>query len=350
MITNATESLDSKLCYQIPLYVLYAMPVICIASIPFLPESPRWLLMHGKDEQALKALTWIRNGAFDRLTLQSEFEEMRLNALHDLERQSPWLMLDLLRGTNLRRTLLSVGVGLVNPGIGAMFVLAFGTYFLEVVGVADPFKWIVLTQWIGVVGLFGAYYALGKLGRRTLLLIGASMCGLSMLFLGVIFSVPSIHGSHAVSIGVIFLFSWFQFWFNFGIAPTTYLVSGELPAQNLRAYTAGLSTGAGFVFAWLTTFSAPYFINPAELNWGGKYGFVWFGSTIVVVAFIYFMVPEVQGRSLEEIEEMFDRRLPAKDFPTYVSQNVLIAREEAKKDLYDAEKSAVMHEEGFNRV
>jgi hypothetical protein len=62
------------------------------------------------------------------------------------------------------------------------------------------------------------------------------------------------------------------------------------------------------------------------------------------------MVPEVQGRSLEEIEEMFDQRLPAKDFPTYVSHNAEIARLEAEKDLYGEEKAGAMHVEGTNKV
>lgn len=229
-------------------------------------------------------------------------------------------------------------------------MLAFGTYFFKVIGVADPFKWIVLTQWLGVSGLLFAYYLLGKWGRRTLLLIGSSLCGISMLFLGIIFSIPSIHGTQAVSNGVIFLTCWFQFWFNFGVAPTTYLVAGELPAQNMRAYSAGLSTGMGYVFGWLTTFTAPYFINPAELNWGGKYGYIWFGTSCIVVAFIYFTVPEVQGRSLEEIEEMFDKRLAAKDFPTYVSQNAEIARTQAEKDLFGNDKAKVIHIDVATRV
>ena len=351
LIANSTEAIDSKLCYQIPLYVLYAMPVISIATLPFLPESPRWLLLRGKEEQALKSLTWVRNGAYDALALQSEFEEMRLNALHDLEVQSKWLVLDLFRGTNLRRTFLSVSVGLINPGTGAMFVLAFGTYFFKVVGIADPFKWSVVFHWLGVAGLFCSWYAISRFGRRTLLLAGIVACGLSMLFLGVLFSLPaSSLSKSAMSAGVIFLFSWFIFWFNLGLAPTTYLTAGELPAQNLRAYTAGLSTGTGFIFAWLTTFTTPYFINPAQLNWGGKYGYIWFGSTMVLAVFIYFVLPEVKGRSLEEIEEMFDARLPAKDFPTYVSRNVEVARQQAEKDLLGAEKAGVMHVEAASRV
>ena len=350
LIANATEGIESRLCYQIPLYVLYAMPVVSFASLPFMPESPRWLLLNGRDEEALKSLTWIRNGAYDELALRAEFEEMRLNALRDLENQSKWLVLDLFRGTNLRRTLLSVGVGLINPGTGAMFVLAFNTYFFKVLRIANPFKWSVLFQWIGVAGMFCAWYGLSKFGRRTLLLLGIIGCGSSMLFLGVVYSLPVSANGSAISAGVVFLLCWFNFWFNVGLAPTTYLVAGELPSQSLRAYTAGLSTGCGFVFAWLTTFTTPYFINPAELNWGGRYGYIWFGSTVMVLAFVYFCVPEVQGRSLEEIEEMFDLRLPAKDFPSYVSQNVVIARQAAEKDLYGVEKPGAVHVEATNRV
>jgi len=247
LIANATNAIASKLCYQIPLYVLYLMPVVVLATIFLMPESPRWLLLNGRDQEALKALTWIRNGAYNKLALQSEFEEMRLNALHDLESQSIWLALDLFRGTNLRRTLLCVGIGCINPGIGAMFILAFGTYFFKMVGVIDPFKWIVLTQFIGVIGLLLAYYTLDRWGRRTLLLMGSTMCALSMLALGILFTVPGV-SREAMSIVIIFLVSWFQFWFNFSVVPTVYLVSGELPAQNLRAYTSGLSTGFGYVF------------------------------------------------------------------------------------------------------
>ncbi|KAK4442235.1 general substrate transporter [Podospora aff. communis PSN243] len=349
LIADSTNSIDSKLCYQIPLYVLFAMPVVVVTTIFFLPESPRWLLLNGKEDEALKSLTWIRNGAYDKLALQTEFEEMRLNAQHDLETQSLWLVLDLFKGTNLRRTILCVGIGCINPGIGAMFILAFGTYFFKMVGVIDPFKWIVLTQWIGVIGLLLAWYCLDRWGRRTLLLLGSTMCCLSMLVLAIIFTIPPL-STNAMSIAIIFLVSWFQFWFNFGVVPTVYLVSGELPAQNLRAYTSGLSTGFGYVFGWLTTFTAPYFINPAELNWKGKYGYIWFGSSFLVIAFIWFMIPEVQGRSLEEIEEMFNKRLPAKEFPKYVSETAEIARQEARRDLYGDEKGGVMHVEGDKRV
>lgn len=66
-------------------------------------------------------------------------------------------------------------------------------------------------------------------------------------------------------------------------------------------------------------------------------GFVWFGSTVLVILFIYFAVPEVRGRSLEEIEEMFDKKIPAWQFKNYVCESVEQAKKEAEQDFVHEE-------------
>lgn len=74
--------------------------------------------------------------------------------------------------------------------------------------------------------------------------------------------------------------------------------------QRLRSYTFGVASAVAFLAAWLVTFTAPYFINPDSLNWGPRYGYIWFPSCIVTAAWVYFFLPEVHGRTLEEIDEM----------------------------------------------
>lgn len=64
-------------------------------------------------------------------------------------------------------------------------------------------------------------------------------------------------------------------------------------------------------------FTAPYFINPAALGWGPKYGYIWFPSCLVAAIFIFFYLPEVKDRTLEEITEMFEAKLPARKFRSY---------------------------------
>jgi hypothetical protein len=77
-----------------------------------------------------------------------------------------------------------------------------------------------------------------------------------------------------------------------------------------------------FLGNWAGTFSAPYFINPAKFGWGPKYGYIWFGSNIVCVIFTWFFLPETRDRTLEEIHEMFEARVPARKFKSYVCVGV----------------------------
>jgi hypothetical protein len=59
----------------------------------------------------------------------------------------------------------------------------------------------------------------------------------------------------------------------------------------------------------LTTFTAPYFINPAELGWGPKYGWIWFASCFVTALWAFMFLPETKDRTLEEIDEMVSPRV-----------------------------------------
>lgn len=122
------------------------------------------------------------------------------------------------------------------------------------------------------------------------------------------------------------------------VAPYAWLVGGEIPSQRLRSYTFGLAAAVGFFMAWLTQFTAPYFINPASLNWGPRYGYIWFPSAILTAVWVFWFLPEVKGRRLEEVDEMvsepycvifgiiadgmihfqFEAKLPARKFRKYV--------------------------------
>lgn len=68
----------------------------------------------------------------------------------------------------------------------------------------------------------------------------------------------------------------------------------------------------------IISFTAPYFINPSALNWGPKYGYIWFPSCLIAAAFIWHFMPEIHNRSLEEISEMFEAGLPARKFKGYI--------------------------------
>jgi len=81
-----------------------------------------------------------------------------------------------------------------------------------------------------------------------------------------------------------------------------------------------------------------YFLNPTDLNWGPKYGWIWVGSNLLSCLWIYFFIPETFMRTLEEIEEMFEHHVPARKWRTYECIGVAnVVHEELKGGAHASE-------------
>lgn len=69
--------------------------------------------------------------------------------------------------------------------------------------------------------------------------------------------------------------------------------------------------------ACLVTQLMPFLINPSNANLGGKVAFVFFGPSLLCSIYLYFCFPEMKGRSYLELENMFQKRLPTREFKNY---------------------------------
>lgn len=191
------------------------------------------------------------------------------------------------------------------------------------------------------------------------MVIGVSVCGLAQLAQAIAWTVSP--GSTPTAIVVVifngvFVFvyvAYGEFQLNLKFrricthidiilissqAPFAWLLGGEYPNSALRGYCFGFATALNFLGNFLGTLTAPYFINPASLNWGPKYGYIWFASNVIVAVFAYLFLPETRDRTLEEIHEMFENRVPARKFKTYVCVGV-------ESYAAAAEKGSVQQEE-----
>ena len=131
------------------------------------------------------------------------------------------------------------------------------------------------------------------------------------------------------------------------LAPYAWLLGGEFPNNALRAYTFGTGTAINFLGNWLGVFTAPYFINPASLGWSAKYGYIWFASNMILLVFTYFFIPETRDRTLEEIHEMFEAKLPARKFKGYVcTRTEAMAAKGIANDIKMEETGVADHMEG----
>ncbi|KAI1109601.1 general substrate transporter [Nemania sp. NC0429] len=315
VIDNFAAKLPNRNAYVIPLGIVHVIPFILTIGLFFVPESPRWLATrYGKFDGAESALLRLRPAGWP---VTEELDEMKTTLAAESRLQSGVGYRTLFQNPiDRRRTILSV-LGLTTQAAsGAMFVISYGTYFFEMANVGNAFENSCILTGTGVAALLFNALIITKYGRRRVMMMsGFVVCGLAQLIMAIVYTIePGTEktGKAIVGLSVVYIVA-----YNALISTYAWLSGGELASQRLRSHTFGLATAVGFFGAWLTTFTAPYFINPLELNWGPRYGYIWTGSCAVAGLWVWLYLPEVKDRTLEQIDEMFEARVPARKFRRY---------------------------------
>ena len=121
VVDNATAAYRHKQCYLTPLAIIYAVPTIIFFGVFFIPETPRYLIQHGKTEAARKSLLWLRPRDSN---IETEMREIEAAAKAEKELAGSTSWLDLFRRPiDRRRTLLSVGAVTTQAASGAFFMI-----------------------------------------------------------------------------------------------------------------------------------------------------------------------------------------------------------------------------------
>lgn len=108
-----------------------------------------------------------------------------------------------------------------------------------------------------------------------------------------------------------------NFFYDVSIGPLCFVLLSECSATRVRSKTIATATAAQAIIGIGMTVAIPYMINPAEANMQGKLGFFFGGLAGLCLVWAYFRVPETAGRTYEELDLLFDQRVPARKFKGY---------------------------------
>jgi SP family sugar:H+ symporter-like MFS transporter len=188
VIDNATHEMPGKKSYIIPLATIYAVPVIITIGLFFIPESPRWLMLVEKPEQASKAMLWLRP---DQASVPEELAEIQAAIDAEKATKSTANFIDIWKDpVDRRRTLLSIAAISTQAASGAMFMIAYGTYFFQMAHVGSPFMNSCILVAVGVVAITANSCVISKIGRRRVFLMsGLTICGLCQIAVAAVYHV-----------------------------------------------------------------------------------------------------------------------------------------------------------------
>ncbi|KAK1727034.1 maltose permease [Colletotrichum acutatum] len=317
----------------------WRLPVLAQLAPPFLmlvlggillPESPSWLLMKGKREEAGKSLRKF-NGPRHNVEESLAIMEATLGKEKALS-QGGASYLDCFRGTNLRRTTIVCVVYLTQQFAGAQLVVGYLSYFFTIAGVGNPIGIAQVCYSIQLLGNICSWFLVERVGRRPLIVWGTVAMTALLLVIGGL-GVPKSNQSALTA--MVALMALWGFISQLSIGAVGYAVGGETASPRLRQKTYSINVMSNTAAACLVTQLMPFLINPSNANLGGKVAFVFFGPSLLCSIYLYFCFPEMKGRSYLELENMFQKRLPTREFKNYRSEIETI-------EVDDGEKVAVV--------
>ena len=98
------------------------------------------------------------------------------------------------------------------------------------------------------------------------------------------------------------------FFFASTWGPIAWVVTGEIFPLKVRAKALSMTTATNWLLNWAIAYSTPYLVNfgPGNANLQSKIFFIWFACCFLCIAFVYFMIYETKGLTLEQVDELYD--------------------------------------------
>jgi len=315
IVNNSTKDRNDSGSYRIPIAVQFLWSLILVIGLFFLPETPRYLIKMDKYDQAAKALAKLRRLPIDHPAVLEELNEVQANHLYEMSLgQSTYV--ECFKGTLGKRLMTGCLLQALQQLTGVNFIFYYGTQYFKNAGFKNAFIIQVITNSVNVASTFPGLYMVEKLGRRNLLLMGAIGMCVCQFIVGSVGTASPQDDLPAQNASIAFVCIYI-FFFACSWGPVAWVVTGELFPLKARAKCLSMTTASNWLLNWAIAYSTPYMVDADRANLQSKVFFVWGSFCFVCIAFVYFMIYETKGLSLEQVDELYgivSKAWKSKDF------------------------------------
>lgn len=258
----------------------------------FIPESPRWLALQNRTQEADSILTKISG---------REYAAKEMVSIRDSLSPAGSLKITTLFSGKLRRPLfIGILLAALSQFSGINAIIYYGPSILEKAGfqLGEALGGQVTIGIVNMLFTVVAIYFIDKAGRKPLLLWGIGGAVFSLLLASLLFATD-ISSGWLVLVPVILFIACFAF--SFG--PVTWVVVSEIFPTGVRAEAVAISTMSLWIANWIVGQFFPVLLNGA----GASVTFLVFALCSVYAFYITWKkIPETKGKSLEEIEKFWN--------------------------------------------
>jgi MFS transporter, SP family, general alpha glucoside:H+ symporter len=172
LVVNFTGDQSTRWAYRIAFVSGYGFMGTAALLLPFMPESPWWLVSHGKPERAMQALRKLGYSEGD--DAEVKMAEIKRVLAKTEEETSGATYTECFRRSNLRRTMIAAMPLTIQTFSGVAFVGSYSTYYQQLAGysTAASFKLFIVQQVLSGAGNVLSWFLVDKVGRRRLTLVG----------------------------------------------------------------------------------------------------------------------------------------------------------------------------------
>ncbi|KAI5455613.1 general substrate transporter [Mariannaea sp. PMI_226] len=308
-VNYGTSTIRSNAGWRISIGIQFVMPTLLLVLYPFIVESPRWLISRDRCEEASTSLRALRKKNVSEELIQGEINF--LSQIQGNGGKGSWK--EVFSGTNRRRTIAAVVVMVGQQITGQAFVSQYSVLFYKQQGYTNHFELGMIQQALGVAANLLTTLIVDSFGRRQILIIGGIANSIFLFMMGAMGTLkhPNTAESRLLVASVMI---WFYFYL-LSWASVPYIVLGEVATRRVVEKTSNLAVSLSVVAAFLVSFTAPYLINAPYAHLGGKVGFIYGSLSVLFVGLTWIFVPEMKGRSLEEIDALFAQKVATRKFP-----------------------------------
>ena len=271
--------------------------ILFFIIIFFIPESPRWLIVRGKELNAVNILEKIYNSITEAKSQLNETKSVLTS-----ETKSEWSLL--MKPGIFKAVIIGVCIAILGQFMGVNAVLYYGPSIFENAGLSggDSLFYQVLVGLVNTLTTILALVIIDKVGRKKLVYYGVSGMVVSLILIGLYFLFGDSLGVSSLFLLVFFLF--YVFCCAVSICAVVFVLLSEMYPTKVRGLAMSIAGFALWIGTYLIGQLTPWMLQ--NLTPAGTF-FLFAVMCVPYMLIVWKLVPETTGKSLEEIERYWTR-------------------------------------------